>query len=168
MAAPPGTRFSEWLSTTAADSWPLRCRLVRDVAVGLYQRRAGGAAHIAWDVRQLFLDKEGRAQLVPLVSETPVTEADEVYGLGQLIWQVVSRKMELAKDWQKGKGLPRDCPSAMVALIQACTDPVVSARPSLKALAKGLDAFWQRAEQGLSDATPALPAPCHRGKREKI
>ncbi len=167
MAAPPDTRFSEWLRSTAADAWPLCCRLVRDVAVGLYQRRVVGAAHVTWDARQLFLDKEGRAQLIPLVSETPVTEADEVYALGQFIWQVVSRKMELTKDWQKGKGLLRDCPPAVMALIQACTDPVISARPSLKAVAKGLDAFWQRAEQGLLDATPALPAPLSSEEKDK-
>lgn len=42
---------------------------VRDVAVGLYQRRAVSTNHIAWDIRHLYLDKEGRGQLLPLLSE---------------------------------------------------------------------------------------------------
>ena len=76
---------------------------MRDVAVGLYQRCAVGATPIAWNARRL-LDKDGRAQLVPLLSETPVTEADEVYALGQLIWQVVSGKTALVEGWQRGAG----------------------------------------------------------------
>jgi hypothetical protein len=91
---------------------------VRDVAVGLYQRRAVGATHLAWDTRRLYLNKDGRAQLVPLLSEAPVLEADEVYALRQLIWQVVSRKMALAEGWQRGAGLPRDCPLTVIQLIQ--------------------------------------------------
>jgi WD40 repeat protein/serine/threonine protein kinase len=166
MAMLPDTRFSQWLSTTAADSWSIRCRVVRDVAVGLYQRRLAGATLITWDAYQLLLDKESRAQLIPFVSETPVTEAEEVYGLGQLIWQMTSRKMTLVEGWQQSAGLPRDCPPAMISFIQACTNATISARPSLKAVTKGLDAFWQRAEQGLSDATPALPAPESREEKE--
>ena len=96
-----------------------------------------------------------------------MTEADEVYALGQLIWQMTSRRMTLVEGWQHGTGLPRDCPPAVIALIQACTDPVLSARPSLKALAKGLDAFWQRAEQGLSDATPAWPVSLPQAEKEE-
>ena len=156
MHALPETRFDAWLASSASESWINRCRLVRDVAVGLYQRRSIGATSIHWNPQQLYLDKDGRAQLIPLLSETPTTEADEVYALGQLIWQVASRKTELIDGWQQGKGLPRDCPPAVIKLIQDCTNSTVSARPSLKALAKGLDAFWQRAEKGLADALPQV------------
>ena len=65
MAELPKARFPEWLSSAAADSWSARCRLVRDVAVGLYQCRAAGATHITWDLQQLYLDTPGRAQLLP-------------------------------------------------------------------------------------------------------
>ncbi len=156
MRALPETCFDTWLVSPASTSWVERCRLVRDVAVGLYQRRAIGATHISWDARQLYLDKQGRVQIVPLLSETETAETDDVYTLGQLIWQATSRKTKLIDDWQQGKGLPQDCSLEMVAFIQACTNSTISERPSLKALAKGLDAFWQRAEKGLSDALPQV------------
>lgn len=167
MSALPETRFDAWLASPASASWDQRCRLVRDVAVGLYQRRVVGAAtHVSWDIRQLYLDKDGRAQLMPLLGETSLTEADEVFTLGQVIWQVVSRKTELANGWQQGKGLPHDCPPAVIALIKDCANPLASARPSLKALAKGLDAFWQRAERGLPDATPAVPTSLSKAEKD--
>ena len=66
IKAIPNSRLDAWLVSQASESWVNRCRLVRDVAVGLYQRRAIEAAHLAWHPNQLYLDKEGRAQLVPL------------------------------------------------------------------------------------------------------
>ena len=69
MGALPETRFDTWLTSSTSQSWVNRCRLVRDVAVGLYQRRALGVTHITWDTSQLYLDKDGRAQLAPLLSE---------------------------------------------------------------------------------------------------
>ncbi len=157
MAELPKDRFPEWLSTEAADAWSARCRLVRDVAVGLYQCRISSATHIAWNRQQLYLDAQGRAQLLPGFSETSVAEADDVFALGQLLWCVVSRSPIPVDGWEQGKGLPQNCPPEVIALIRACTDSTESARPSLKTLAKGLDILWQRAEQGFSDTPPLLP-----------
>ena len=156
MAELPKTRFPEWLRSTAADSWSARCRVVRDVAVGLYQCQTSGAIHIAWNMQQLYLDAQGRAQLLPGFSETAVAEADDVLALGRLLWCMVSRSTTLVDDWEQGKGLPQNCPLEVIALIRACTDSTV-AIPSLKTLAKGLDTLWQRAEQGFSEALPSLP-----------
>ena len=111
----------------SADSWPVRCRLVRDVAVGLYQCRAAGATHISWGLPQLFLDTQGRVQILPGLSETAIAESDDVFALGRLLWCVISRSLTPVKDWEQGKGLSRDCPPTVIALIQACTDPVVGA-----------------------------------------
>jgi WD40 repeat protein/serine/threonine protein kinase len=157
MTPLPETQWSGFLTSSAAEAWALRCRVVRDVAVGLYQCRVAGATHITWSSEQLYLDIQGRAQLLPGISETAVAEADDVFALAQLLWCMMSRSTTLVTGWQQGKGLPRNCPPVVVALIQACTNSTVSARPSLKALAKGLDVFWQRADQGFSDALPALP-----------
>ena len=157
MAELPKTRFPEWLRSTAADSWSARCRVVRDVAVGLYQCQTSGATHIAWNMQQLYLDAQGRAQLLPGFSETAVAEADDVLALGRLLWCMVSRSTTPVDGWEQGKGLPWNCPPEVIALIRACTDSTVSGRPSLKSLAKGLGILWQRAEQGFSDALPSLP-----------
>ncbi len=113
--------------------------------------------HITWNPRQCYLDTQGRAQLLPGFSETAVAEADDVLALGQLLWCMVSRSTTLVNGWEQGKGLPRDCPPAVIALIRACTDSTVSARPSLKTLAKGLDVLWQRVEQGFSEGLPTVP-----------
>ncbi len=156
MAELPKTRFPEWLSSTAADAWSARCRLMRDVAVGLYQCRTSGATHIAWNLQQLYLDAQGRAQLLPGFSETAVADADDVFALGQLLWCMVSRSTTPADGWEQGKGLPQHCSPEVIALIRACTDSTESARPSLKTLAKGLDILWQRAEQGFSEVPPSL------------
>ena len=147
-------RFDQFLKSSASESWVNRCRLLRDVAVGLYQRCTLGATHLGWDCQHLYLDAQGRAQLLPLVRETAMTEEQDVEMLGQLIWHIASCSPTLATDWQKGAGLPHTCPPALITLLQACTNPSISERPSLKALAKGLDAFWQRAEQGSSEASP--------------
>ena len=130
MAALPDMRFEQYLTSSASGSWVNRCRLLRDVAVGLYQKQALGAQGISFSLQHLYLDRHGRAQITPILSEEVVTETDEVFALGQLIWHTVSRSTALAKDWQKGAELPRTCPPALIALLQACTNPIVSERPS--------------------------------------
>ncbi len=146
MEAPPPMRWREFVVSSATDAE--RYRMVRDVAVGLYQCRASGATHITWNPQQLYLDAQGRAQILPYFSETAVADADDVFALGQLLWCLVSRSMTLVDDWKQGKGLPQHCQPEVIVLIRACTDSTVSARPSLKTLAKGLDVLWQQAEQG--------------------
>ncbi len=155
MAELPKTRCPEWLSTTAADSWVLRCRLVRDVAVALYQCRAAGARYISWSLSRLFLDAQDRAQILPCLSETAMAEADDIIVLAQLLWCMASRRSTiLVNGWEQGKGLPRACPPEVIVLIQACTNSIIK---EVKVLAKGLDVLWQHAEQGFSDTLPALP-----------
>ncbi len=58
------------------------------------------------------------------------------------------RRLATGQRFATGVSTPGDC------LNQACTIPIVTARPSLKELTKGLDVFWQRAVSGLADATP--------------
>ncbi len=163
LAALPEMRFDQFLKSSASESWVNRCRLLRDVAVGLYQRRALGATHLGWDCQHLYLDAQDRAQLLPLVQETPMTEAEDVEKLGQLIWHIASGSSTVAKEWQKGAGLPPTCPPDLVAFLKTATDPVASARPSLKTLAKGLDACWQRAGSKGPEGVPSSEE-----KREKI
>lgn len=74
-------------------------------------------------------------------------EAEDVFVLGQWLWQVASRSTVFIEGWQQGKGLPSDCPRVVAELIRACTDPEISGRPALKVLAKGLDTLWQKAVQ---------------------
>jgi serine/threonine protein kinase len=150
------TSFETYLTSSAAESWVNRWRLARDVAVGLYQWRTVNVryAYITWNTDQLFLDPQGRAQLTLLASETPMTNAQDVFALGQFIWQIASRKMRLPENWQQGVGLPEDCPPMLKALIQECARPDISARPTLKAVAKGLDMFWQNIQRGLPDTLP--------------
>lgn len=143
MAALPETQWRGFLTSPAADARSARYRVVRDVAVGWYQSQLAGATSMTWQPEQLYLDSSGRAKLVPCPSSSPVSEAQAVFALGQLLWQAISRSTIMVSDWRQGVGLPSTCPAAIVDLIKTATDPVESARPPLKVLAKALDALWQ-------------------------
>ena len=63
---------------------------------------------------------------------------------------LIKEKSDRLLDWQKGQGLPKQCPKDVVTLIRACTGAEAE-RLTLKTLAKSLDAFWQQAVSGVPE-----------------
>lgn len=145
----PEQTWESFLLSEAAQSWPLRLRVVRDIAVGLYQRRSL-SLNIGWDTKLIFVDRQGRAKLLPFLHPMAISEPDEVLALASLLWQAAGCSINLNLDWQKGQGLPKQCPKDVVTLIRACTGAEAE-RLTLKTLAKSLDAFWQQAVSGVPE-----------------
>lgn len=201
----PGGDLYHLLHSQQEISWTVRYRIALDMAIGVHHLHENNVLHRDLKSLNVLLYGEYRAKLGDFGMSTlkmnssststggfkgtalwsapelfqrgaKATVASDIYSLGMILWELVSRKIPfadaasavIAATWvSQGQQeiIPVSAPSEFKTLITDCwqKDPVK--RPNASEVAKRLDSLWQTelkkapASPMTPTATPVLPQP---------